>query len=73
MNDEHHPRFDPSKREQAARLYRDERLSESQVAERMGVSRSRVRHYLKDAGVRRRRRGAPRGNRYAARSKDTGA
>jgi DNA-binding CsgD family transcriptional regulator len=66
-NDERDPRFDESKREEAARLYRSG-LSERQVGERMGVSKSRARSYLNDAGVRRRRRGRPRAKRRRQRA-----
>lgn len=50
------------RREEAARLYRSG-LSERQVAERMGVSKTTARSYLNTAGVRRRRQGRPRVNR----------
>lgn len=50
---ERDPRFDQSKRDQAAALYR-EGLSERAVAERLGVSKTTARGYLDDAGVRRR-------------------
>lgn len=52
-----------SRADEARRLYRDERLSERAVAERMGVSKSAVHSYLVRSGTRRRRRGAPRGPR----------
>lgn len=61
---ERDPRFDETKRVEAARLYREERLSEREVAERMGCSKTAVRRYLRDAGVRRRRRSVA--NRLAA-------
>lgn len=67
--DERHPRFDHTKRDEAARLYREERLSERQVAERLGVSKTTARRYLNDARVRRRRMGAPRGNQHAAKNR----
>lgn len=62
--DDRDPRFDESKRDRAARLYREERLSEREVAQRMGCSKTAVRNYLRDAGVRRRRRSVA--NRLAA-------
>jgi predicted transcriptional regulator len=59
------PRYNPWRRIEAKRLYLDEKLSEREVAARMGVSKARVRHYLSEARVRRRRRST--GNRIAAR------
>lgn len=59
MASERDPRFQYEKRTTAARLYR-RGLTERQVADEMRVSRTVARRYLDDAGVERRRRGAPR-------------
>lgn len=60
------PRYDAQARDEAARHYRDGRLSERAIAKRMGLSRTRVRDLLDEAGVRRRRVGAPRKRRTTA-------
>lgn len=49
------PRFDGEQRERVARLYR-EGMSEREVSERVGLSKSRVHQLLRSAGVRRRSR-----------------
>ena len=54
------PRFDQSKREQAAALY-SELGSVRAVAEEMDVSVRRAWQYLDDAGVEMRRPGRPKG------------
>jgi transposase-like protein len=51
------PRYQPELREQAKRLYLVHKLTIRQVAERMGLSRSRITELLEDAGVQTRRRG----------------
>lgn len=55
------PRYQPEKREQAAKLYKAGH-STAEVAETMGLSRTRVLDLLIEAGVERRPRGRPRKN-----------
>lgn len=46
-------RYEPEKRERARELY-ESGLSEREVAEQMGLSKTRVHEYLVEAGVERR-------------------
>lgn len=51
--DERDRRYEPEKRERARELY-ESGLSEREVAEQMGLSKTRVHEYLVEAGVERR-------------------
>lgn len=59
MDEERDARFDLTKRDRARELY-EAGASEREVAEQMGLSRTRVRRLLAESGVKRRRRGRPR-------------
>lgn len=56
------PRFHAELRDQARSLF-GEGLTERQIADRMGKSRTTIRRYLKDAGVKSRPVGRPRADR----------
>lgn len=64
--DERDPRYQPTLRDRARQLY-ESGVSERAVADRMELSRARVRELLDESGVKRRKRGRPAARRRAPR------